>query len=716
MDQTGQRIAELRRQLNEHNHRYYVLNDPEISDQAFDALMRELQDLEAAHPEYADPLSPTQRVGSDISKGFVHVVHERPMMSLSNSYSIGEVQDFLRRATEGLGGERCEIVGEMKYDGTSISVIYEHGRMVRAVTRGDGTQGDDVTANVKTIMSIPLQLASGLDCPDRFEVRGEILLPWERFEQLNRERAYNEEPLFANPRNAAAGTLKQLNSAEVARRGLDAYFYYLLADELPFKTHAESIAALKRWGFKTGTVTVLDSIDHLEEFINHWDEERKHLPVATDGLVFKINSFRQQLNLGMTAKSPRWAIAYKFAPERECTRLLSVSFEVGRSGVITPVANLEPVLLSGTVVKRASLHNEDIIRQLDIHDDDMVYVEKGGEIIPKIVGVDQKQRRAGSRPLAFVKTCPVCGSDLRRVEGEAAWVCPNKWGCEPQIAGRIEHFVGRHAMDIDGIGEEVALTLHRKLGVNDPADLYDLTLERLVSLEGFQERAAQRILRGLEASRSVPFARVIFAISIPFVGETTAKVLARSVHDMDTLMSLPAESLAGIDEIGPKIAQSIVDHFADPRNRTMVERLRAAGLQMSLSEQELSARSDSLAGAKIVISGTFARHSREEYKAMIERNGGKNVSSISKATNYVLAGENMGPAKLEKARSLGIPIINEEQFLAMIEGGDGPTAPDGQEGGLEPETEAGDVAGSPPQAVQPSLPGPTPGTVGSLFD
>jgi len=660
------RIKELREQINRANHEYYVNNAPTMSDKEFDDLLRELQDLEEQYPQYADPLSPTQRVGSDITKGFVQVVHERPMQSLSNSYSIGEVQDFLRRAEDGLGGEPCEIVGELKYDGTSISIIYENGRLVRAVTRGDGVRGDDVTANVITIKTLPLELPAELGVPSRFEVRGEILLPWENFEALNREREYNEEPLFANPRNAAAGTLKLQNSAEVARRKLDAVFYYLLGDNLPFDNHYDSIMALRQWGFKTGELSILPSIDAVSEFIAHWDVARKQLPVATDGLVFKINSYRQQLNLGSTAKSPRWAIAYKFAPERECTRLRSVSFEVGRTGVITPVANLEPVLLSGTVVKRASLHNEDIIRQLDIHTDDMVYVEKGGEIIPKIVGVDRSKRQADAQPVPFVTHCPACGAPLHRVEGEAAWVCTNRWECPPQIWGRIEHFVSRHAMNIDGIGEEVAQTLFKHHLVSNPADLYDLKESDLVGLDGFQQRAAQRILSGVEQSKQVPYARVIFALSIPNVGETTAKLLARRTGDIDTLMAMTTEQLSGIDEVGPKIAQSIVDFFAEPRNRAMVERLRAAGLQMRLSEQEASSQSDRLAGKKIVISGVFAKHSREEYKAMIEQNGGKNVSSISSATSFVLAGENMGPAKLEKARKLGIDILNEDQFLDLI--------------------------------------------------
>lgn len=666
MDLFEQRIKELREIINRHNYNYYVLNSPTVSDQEFDGLLRELQDLERDYPQYQNPLSPTQRVGSDISKGFVQVRHERPMMSLSNSYSIEEVQDFLRRAQDGLGGEPSEIVGEMKYDGTSISVTYENGRLVRAVTRGDGIQGDDVTANVITIKTVPLEITGVDDLPDKFEVRGEILLPWQSFEKLNEERQFNEEPLFANPRNAAAGTLKLQNSAEVSRRGLDAVFYFLLGDNLPFETHYESVMALKRWGFKTGVMSILPSIDAVKDFIGHWDVERKTLPVATDGLVFKINSLRQQLNLGATAKSPRWAIAYKFAPERESTRLQSVSFEVGRTGVITPVANLDPVLLSGTIVKRASLHNADIIKQLDIHEGDVLYVEKGGEIIPKIVGVDEKQRQPGSKPIAFVSHCPSCGTPLTRVEGEAAWVCPNKWGCGPQICGRIEHFVGRHAMDIDGIGEEVAVILNKSGMVNDVADLYDLTQEKLVSLDRFQERSAQRILRGLEASRQVPYARVIFALSIPFVGETTGKVLARHTRDIDTLMAMPADQLAAIPEIGPKIAQSIVDFFAEDRNRTIVERLRAAGLQMALTEEETAGQTDRLLGKKVVISGVFAKHSREEYKAMIEQNGGKNVSSISAATSFVLAGENMGPAKLEKARKLGIRILNEDEFLDMI--------------------------------------------------
>lgn len=670
------KIKQLRDELNRHNYNYYVLNQPTIGDMEFDFKMHELEDLEKAHPEFADPLSPTQRVGSDISQGFKQVLHERPMQSLGNSYSIEEVQDFLRRAKDGLGGEPVQIVGEMKYDGTSISCTYEHGCLVRAVTRGDGVRGDDVTANVITIKSVPLQLQPG-DWPDKFEVRGEILLPWASFERLNKEREFNEEPLFANPRNAAAGTLKMQNSAEVARRGLDAYFYFLLGDQLEasapglfnendFSTHTGRMEALKKWGFKVAEHSVLDSIDAVKDFIDQWDVQRKNLPVATDGLVFKLNSIRQWLNLGSTAKSPRWAIAYKFAPERECSPLQFISFEVGRTGVITPVANLDPVLLSGTIVKRASLHNEDIIRQLDIHEGDYLYVEKGGEIIPKIVGVDLKRRKADSRPIEFVRTCPVCGTSLTRVEGEAAWVCPNKYGCKPQITGRIEHFVARHAMNIDGIGEEVAVQLFDSGMVKNVADLYSLTGNRLLCLEHFQQKAASRILNGIRKSLEVPFERVLFAIGIPFVGETTAKVLARNVHTIDRLMQMTALDLSSIPEIGPKIADSIVDFFANPDNVTIIERLREAGVQLCLSEEELANRTNLLEGKKIVISGVFARHSREEYKAMIEQNGGKNVSSISAATSYVLAGDNMGPAKLEKARKLSIPIINEEEFLAML--------------------------------------------------
>lgn len=663
-----QRILELRKELNEYNHQYYVLNAPTISDKEFDEKLRELQDLEQSYPQFYDEYSPTLRVGSDLTQGFKQVKHERPMISLSNSYSVEEVADFLTRAENSLAGEKCEIVGEMKFDGTSISLIYEHGRLVRGVTRGDGEQGDDVTTNVLTIKSIPLQLPEGSGYPEAFEIRGEILLPWQQFEALNKERAFNEEPLFANPRNAAAGTLKLQNSAEVARRNLDAYFYYLLGDNLPCDTHYDNMQKAKEWGFKVAPVMeILNSLDDVRAFIAHWDVERKNLPVATDGLVFKINNLRQQLNLGSTAKSPRWAVAFKFQAERACTPLKYVSFEVGRTGVITPVANLEPVLLSGTIVKRASLHNEDIIRSLDIHDGDKLYVEKGGEIIPKIVGVDLDSRISGSKPIEFVSHCPVCGTPLKRIDGEAAWICPNKYECRPQITGRIEHFVGRHMMNIDGIGEEVAEQLYSAGLVKNIADLYDLTEEKLITLDRFKERSARRIINGIEESKKVPFERVIFALSIPFVGETTAKVLASATHNIETLMSMNELELSSINEIGEKIAQSIVEYFNIPANIETVERLRVAGLQMAVSEEELQNKTDKLSGKSIVISGTFTHHSRDEYKKMITMNGGKNVSSISSKTDFVFAGENMGPAKLEKAKKLNIPIINEDDFLKMIE-------------------------------------------------
>ncbi len=663
-----QRILELRKEINEYNHQYYVLNAPTISDKEFDDKLRELQELEEAYPQFFDAYSPTQRVGSDLTQGFKQVKHERPMISLSNSYSVDEVAEFLIRAENGLQGEKCEIVGEMKFDGTSISLIYEQGRLIRAVTRGDGERGDDVTANVLTIKSIPLQLPENGNYPPSFEIRGEILLPWKQFEALNKERAFNEEPLFANPRNAAAGTLKLQNSAEVARRNLDAYFYYLLGENLPHDTHYENMQEAKEWGFKVAPVMkILPSLDAVREFIAYWDIERKNLPVATDGLVFKINNLRQQLNLGSTAKSPRWAVAFKFQAERACTQLKFVSFEVGRTGVVTPVANLEPVLLSGTIVKRASLHNEDIIRNLDIHEGDKLYVEKGGEIIPKIVGVDLNSRIAGSKPIEFVTTCPICNTPLKRIDGEAAWFCPNKMECRPQITGKIEHFVGRHMMNIDGIGEEVAEQLYVAGLVKDIADLYDLTEEKLTSLERFKERSAQRILNGIEESKKVPFERVIFALSIPFVGETTAKILADATHNIDNLMAMNETELSSINEIGDKIASSIVEYFSVETNRAIIERLRNAGLQMSVSEEELQNKTDKLAGKSIVISGTFTHHSRDEYKKMITMNGGKNVGSISSKTDFIFAGENMGPAKLEKAQKLGIPIINEEQFLKMIE-------------------------------------------------
>ena len=661
-----QRILDLRDRLNRHNHNYYVLNAPEISDREFDELMKELEALEAANPEMADPYSPTRRVGSDLSGSFEQASHIHPMLSLSNTYSIEEVDEWFHRVRTALEGEEFDVVGEMKFDGTSISLIYEHGRLVRAVTRGDGEKGDVVTDNITTIRSIPLQL-QGSGWPEFFEIRGEILMPWQAFDRLNKERELNEEPLFANPRNAAAGTLKTLNSREVARRGLDAYFYYLLGPELPYGNHYDNMIAARSWGFKVSEImTCLHTLESVDEFIRHWDTARRELPVATDGLVLKVNSLRQQLNLGFTAKSPRWAIAYKFPAERALTRLRDVSFEVGRMGIVTPVANLEPVLLSGTIVKRASLHNEDIIRNLDIHEHDLLYVEKGGEIIPKITGVDETGREPGSEPLKFVSHCPACGTPLVRIEGEASWQCPNKFMCPPQIAGRVEHFVGRKMMNIDGVGEETAQQLFEHGLVRDIADLYDLRPQQLLRLTGFGPRSAQRVMEGLEASKSVPYDRVIYALSIPFVGDTVAKKVAKAFPDIDSLMAASREQLAATKDIGPKIADSVVEYFSNPANRRIIERLRLAGLQMSMTEEEEDGRTDLLGGKSFVISGTFALHSRNEYKAMIERNGGKNVGSISKKTDYILAGENMGPSKLEKAKALSIPIIDENQFLAML--------------------------------------------------
>lgn len=668
MDLFEAEIYRLREELDKHNYNYYVLNSPTISDEEYDKMMRRLQELEAEHEELFDPLSPTQRVGSDLTAGFVQVAHERPMLSLSNTYSIEEVEDFLRRTKEQLGGDSLEIVGEMKFDGTSISLIYEHGALVQAVTRGDGVRGDDVTVNVKTIRSIPLRL-HGNDYPDHFEVRGEIVMPWKSFDALNKEREYNEEPLLANPRNAAAGTLKTLNPAEVARRGLDAYFYYLLCDGNAYATHYECLQALKKWGFKVSETTrLLSDISEAKQFIDYWAEARKKLEVATDGLVFKVNDLRQQRYLGATAKSPRWAIAYKFQAERALTKLRHVSFETGRTGVITPVANLEPVLLSGTIVKRASLHNEDIIRQLDIYDDDYLYVEKGGEIIPKIVGVEKSRRKSGGKPVEFVKNCPVCGTPLVKNEGEAAWVCPNRDGCRPQITGRIEHFVGRRMMNIDGIGEETVEQLYDAGLVTNIADLYDLTENALMTVGRIGELTSRRIMRGIEASKNVPFERVVYALSIPNVGETVAKKIAFAVGSMDHLMHSSVEDLTTIDEIGQVIAESVVAYFGDARNVEIVQRLRDAGLQMEVSADVEIGKTDKLSGKTIVISGVFEHYSRDEYKSLIERNGGKNAGSISRKTDFVLAGANMGPAKLEKAKALGVPILNEADFLKMIEG------------------------------------------------
>ena len=666
MSPVQQRIEELRREINGHNHKYYVENSPSISDYDFDMLLKELERLEAEHPEFDDPLSPTHRVGSDLSKGFDQTPHIYPMLSLSNTYSIDDVDAWATRVREALPGQDVEIVGEMKFDGSGISLIYEHGRLVRAVTRGDGEKGDVVTDNVKTIRSIPLQL-QGSGWPDHFEIRGEIVMPWASFERLNAERAFNEEPLFANPQNACAGTLKLLDPKEVSRRGLDAYLYYLLGEDLPFDNHYDNMEAARSWGFKVSSaMKKMHTIAEVDEYIAHWDKARRELPVATDGLVFKVNSLRQQLNLGFTAKSPRWAVAYKFPAERALTRLRFVSFDVGRMGIITPVANLEPVLLSGTIVKRASLHNEDIVNTLGIHEHDMLYVEKGGEIIPKITGVDTSARELGASPVRFVSHCPACGTALVRVEGEAAWVCPNKYGCPPQIVGRIEHFVGRRMMNIDGIGEETAAALYEAGLVRQYSDLYDLKADDLLRIEGFGPRSAERVIDGVEASKQVPFERVVYALSIPFVGETTAKKIASAVGSIDELMSWSAERLESIEDVGPRIARSIIEYFEAPVNRENIERLRAAGVQLAMPEGYTEAAGDKLAGKTFVISGVFSRHSRDEYKELIEHNGGKNSGSISKKTDYVLAGENMGPAKLEKATKLGVPVIDEDTFLQMI--------------------------------------------------
>ena len=661
-----ERIYQLREELHQHNHNYYVLNAPVINDQEFDFLMRELQDLEAKHPECYDENSPTMRVGSDLNKNFTQVQHKYPMLSLANTYSEAEVAEFYDRVKKTLN-EDFEICCEMKFDGTSISLTYENGKLLRAVTRGDGVQGDDVTDNVKTIRSIPLVL-QGDGYPQEFEIRGEILMPWKVFEALNKEREAREEALFANPRNAASGTLKLQNSSVVASRKLDAYLYYLLGDELPGDGHYENMQLASQWGFKVSDIMrKCATLEEVLEFIRYWDVERKNLPVATDGVVLKVNSFRQQRNLGYTAKSPRWAIAYKFQAERACTRLNSISYQVGRTGAVTPVANLDPVQLAGTVVKRASLHNADIIEGLDLRLGDMVYVEKGGEIIPKIVGVDKEARFMLGDKIRFITKCPECGSPLTRYEGEAAHYCTNDASCPPQIKGKIEHFVSRKAMNIDGLGSETIDQFYQEGMIHNIADLYALKAPDIACLERMGKKSAVNIMEGIRASKEVPFERVLFALGIRFVGETTAKTLAKAFRSIDALAEASLDDLMQVDEIGARIAQSILQYFADARNREIIERLRDAGVQMQMAEQDGAEYTDKLAGKSIVISGVFARHSRDEYKEMIERNGGKNVGSISKKTTFILAGENMGPSKLEKAQKLGVPIINEDEFLRMLE-------------------------------------------------
>ena len=660
-----ERIYQLREELHAHNYNYYVLNAPVISDIEFDRMMRELQDLEAKHPETYDENSPTMRVGSDINKDFVQVEHKYPMLSLGNTYSEEEVTDFYERVRKSLN-EDFEICCEMKFDGTSISLTYENGKLVRAVTRGDGVKGDDVTNNVKTIRTIPLIL-KGDNYPKEFEIRGEILMPWEVFEKLNKEREAREEPLFANPRNAASGTLKQQNSSVVASRKLDAYLYYLLGDNLPCDGHYENLQEARKWGFKiSDTMRKVKTLQEVFDFINYWDTERKNLPVATDGIVLKVNSIRQQKNLGYTAKSPRWAIAYKFQAERALTKLQKVTYQVGRTGAITPVANLDPVQLSGTIVKRASLHNADIIESLDLHEGDMVYVEKGGEIIPKITGVDIASRTPGSEPVKFITHCPECSEPLTRFDDEAAHYCTNEDSCPPQIKGKIEHFISRKAMNIEGLGPETVDLFYQEGMIGNAADLYNLREQDIARLERFGEKSAQNIMAGLEASRQVGFERVLFALGIRFVGETVAKKLARSIKNIDALMTATKEELMAIDEIGEKIAESIMHFFSSGKNRELVARLKAAGLKMEMDAQETAVLSNILEGQSIVISGVFAVHSRDEYKDIIEKHGGKNVGSISKKTSFILAGENMGPSKLEKAQKLGIKIMNENEFLSLI--------------------------------------------------
>ncbi|MCI6197250.1 MAG: NAD-dependent DNA ligase LigA [Prevotella sp.] len=660
-----ERIIELREELHAHNHRYYVENAPEISDQEFDALMRELQELEARHPEMHDDNSPTQRVGSDLSSEFQQVAHRYPMLSLANTYNRQEVADWYESVSKGLHGADFEVCCEMKYDGLSISLTYENGRLVRGVTRGDGVHGDDVTANVRTIRCIPLVL-TGDDYPADFEIRGEILMPWKVFENLNAEREKAEEPLFANPRNAASGTLKSQSSALVASRRLDAYLYYILGAELPSDSHYDNLEHARQWGFKISEgMRKVRKLEEIYAFIDKWDTERKNLPVATDGIVLKVNSIAQQRQLGYTAKSPRWAIAYKFKAERERTRLLDVTFQVGRTGAVTPVANMEPVQLAGTVVKRATLNNEDFIRSFDLHIHDYVYVEKGGEIIPKIVGVDVDSREEGAQPVEFAKVCPECGTPLVRYEGEAAHYCPNDASCAPQIKGRIEHFISRKAMNIDSLGPETVDEYYRRRLIRNVADLYDITVQD-INGDGSRERSARKIVEGIKASVEVPFERVVFALGIRLVGETSAKILARHFKNIDALMNATLDQLTQIDGIGEVMAKSVITYFHTPENQEIVERLRGYGLQMSLSEEQLASATDILAGKTIVISGVFQKHSRDEYKAMIEQNGGKNTGSISAKTSMVLAGENMGPAKLQKAEKLGIRIINEDEFLEMI--------------------------------------------------
>lgn len=661
-----ERIEELRRLLHEHNRRYYIQNDPIISDQEFDALMNELQTLEQRHPELYDANSPTQHVGSDLNGNFEKVKHKYPMLSLSNTYNEHDVASWYDSVKRRLKGESFEICCEIKFDGLAISLIYIDGRLIRGVTRGDGSYGDDVTSNVRTIRSIPQVLQPGGDYPKEFEIRGEILMPWKEFERLNMECEKSEEKLYANPRNAAAGILKSFNSKLVASRNLDSYLYYLLGDDVPCDGHYENMQKAAEWGFKiSDAMRKVDSLSEIFDYIRYWDVERKNLPVATDGIVLKVNSLRQQRELKNTEKSPRWAIAYKFKAERACTRLTDIKYQVGRTGQITPVACLDEVRISGTSVRRATLNNEDFMKKMDLHIGDYVYVEKGGEIIPKIVGVAYDKRDDSIKPATFITHCPECGSELVRYEGEAAYYCPNDSGCPPQIKGRIEHFIARKAMNIDSIGPETVDEYYRRRLISNFADLYDIKIED-INGDGNRERSARKVLNGINASKSVPFERVVFALGIRFVGETSAKLIARHFKNMDALMDATEEELKDVDGIGDVIARSVVDYFASEKNRMIVERLKKYGLQMSVVSSSEDNGSDKLAGMNIVISGVFANHTRDEYKAMIEKHGGKNVSSISSKTTFVLAGEKMGPSKLQKAESLGVKIVDEDTFLKML--------------------------------------------------
>lgn len=668
-----QRINELSAQLEQHNYNYYVLDAPSISDREFDLLLEKLIALEKEHPDLLLATSPSQRVGGTVTKTFATVKHKYPMLSLSNSYSTEDMVDFDRRVQEGLGFQGKDLfsegtvqyVCELKFDGLSIGLTYRNGELEQAVTRGDGVQGDDVTTNARTIKSIPLKLKG--DYPELFEIRGEIFLPRKSFERINREREELGEPALANPRNAASGTMKMQDSSVVASRHLDCYLYHLLGEQVPHATHFDNLMAARSWGFKVSDHTrLLNSMDEVLEYIAHWDKARYNLPFDIDGIVIKVNDYRQQLQLGFTAKSPRWAIAYKFKAEQVSTLLEGISYQVGRTGAITPVAKLKPVPLGGTTVKRASLHNADIIEKMDIRVGDTVFVEKGGEIIPKIVGVDISKRPANAQPTQYISHCPECGAGLQREPGEANHFCPNAQGCPPQVKGRIEHFVSRRAMNIDSLGSETIDQLFRNGLIHDIADLYDLKKEQLLPLERMAEKSANNLIEGIAASTQVPFERVLYAIGIRHVGETTARKLARKVKSMDVLMSHSREQLLEADEVGEVIADSIADYFSNVANRAVIERLRSAGLQFSLSEEQQQRGSDKLAGLTFVISGVFNKYSRDQLKDLIEFHGGKNSGSISKKTSYVLAGENMGPEKLKKAQAAGVKLISEEDFEKLI--------------------------------------------------